>query len=455
MTTADFAANSWEARDLEFHLHGFHGFGSLREQGPTILSGGEGVYVIDVHGNRYLEGNSGLWNAVLGFNHPGLQEAVCEQSQRFSAYHSFFGRAAESTVELAEKMVEIAPVEMSKAYFTNSGSEANDSAVKMLWMINHELGRPERRKIITRRGAYHGVTGIAASMTARDYNGVFGLPLDGFLATETPHYWRYGEDGETEEDYSARLAENLDQLILDEDPDTVAGFFAEPVMGAGGVILPPKEYFPAVQAVLKKYDIPLAADEVICGLGRSGRLWGSQTFDIEPDIIVASKSITAGYFPLGAVLISPKIEAQLAEASETSGEFPNGFTCGGHPVACGVALKAIDVILNEGVYDNMCEVASHFDSHMKRFSDHPNIGEVRSVGLMGALEVVEDKETKSAFSSDRSVGDRIANTALQKGLICRPIGESIVLAPPFIITESQIDEMFEMLGETIAEVLPT
>ncbi len=445
--------DSWEARDLKSVLHGFTHLGTLRENGPVVMSCGKGIYVEDAHGKRYLEANSGLWNMVLGFNHPGLVEAACEQYRKFPAYHAFFGRISEPAVELSELLLQIAPVPMGRVFFTNSGSEANDTVVKMLWMINRSRGEPRRRKILSRVNAYHGVTGLTASMTGKDYVEAFGLPFDGFLYADCPHHWRYALDGETEHEFSERCALNLEALIKAEGPDTIAGFFAEPVMGAGGVIVPSMGYFEAIQRVLKIYDIPFIADEVICGFGRTGCLWGSETYSIEPDILVASKCITAGYFPMGAIMVSPVVAEQLDVASQAYEEFPHGFTTAGHPVGCAIALKAIDIILNHGAFDNVVVVAAHFQEQLQSFSAHPHIGEARGVGLMGALELVGDKPTKTPFPPDQPVAEQIANVALQHGLICRPVGQAIVVAPPFIISIRQIDELFGKLRMTIEQVV--
>ncbi|MDE0280218.1 MAG: aminotransferase [Gammaproteobacteria bacterium] len=447
--------DTWEARDLRSVLHGFTHLGTLRDRGPVVMSRGKGVYVEDSHGKRYLEGNSGLWNMVVGFDHPELVEAACEQYRKFPAYHAFFGRVSEPTVALSEKLLEIAPVPMDKVFFTNSGSEANDTVVKMLWMINRSQGRPRRRKILSRKNAYHGVTGITASMTGKDYVGAFGLPLDDFLFADCPHYWRYAVPGESEIEYSARCARRLQAQIEAEGPDTIAGFFAEPVMGAGGVISPPEGYFEAIQPVLRKFDIPLVADEVICGFGRTGKMWGCQTYDIEPDILVASKCLTAGYFPMGAIMVSRSVADRLDEAANEFEEFPHGFTSAGHPVGCSIALKAIDIILNGGVFDNVVNVSPYFQERIGGFASHPHIGEVRGIGLMGALELVGDKENKTPFPPEQPVAEQIANVALENGLICRPIGQAIVVAPPFIITRDQIDELFDKLQRTIEQVIGT
>ena len=447
--------DSWEARGLQSVLHGFTHFGSLQERGSLVISRGSGIYIEDSNGKRYLEGNSGLWNMVVGFDHPELVKAACEQYEKLPAYHAFFGRVSEPAIALSEKLLEVAPVPMDKVFFTNSGSEANDSVVKMLWMINRGLGKPNRRKIISRINAYHGVTGVSASMTGKDYVGAFGLPLDDFLFTDCPHSWRNAREGESEIEFTSRCARNLEALIEAEGPDTIAGFIAEPVMGAGGVITPPEGYFPAIQEVLKKYNIPLVADEVICGFGRTGRVWGSQTYDINPDIMVASKCITAGYFPMGAIMISQSISEKLNEASEEFEEFPHGFTTAGHPVGCSIALKAIELILNGGVLENVNNISPYFQERLAEFADHPHIGEARGVGLMGALELVEGKADKTPFPADNPVAEKIANTALDNGLICRPVGQAIVVAPPFIITKEQTEELFDKLQMTIEHVVGT
>jgi len=290
-------------------------------------------------------------------------------------------------------------------------------------------------------------------MTGKDYNEVFGLPLDGFLHTDCPHYWRFSNEGESELQFSIRLANNLEKLIEKEGSETIAGFFAEPVLGAGGVIPPPKGYFENIQPVLKKYNIPLIADEVICGFGRTGNVWGCQTYNITPDIIISSKCLTAGYYPMAAILINEHIYDQLMEVSGVPEEFPHGFTSGGHPVGCAIAIKALKVILEEGVFENLKTVATTFQSRLQECLDHPNIGEARGVGLMGALELVSNPETKASFPSENPVAEKIAIKALENGLICRPLGQAIVLAPPFIITEAQIHELFDKLQMTVDQVI--
>lgn len=448
----DETPNSWESRADNASLYGFTDLPSIHERGAVVLTHGEGPYVVDVHGRRYLDANSGLWNMVAGFDHPGLIAAAKAQYDRFPGYHAFFGRMSDQTVMLSEKLVEVSPFEKGRVFYTNSGSEANDTMVKMLWFLAGAEGKPQRRKIITRVNSYHGVTAVSASMTGKPYNSVFGLPLPGFIHVGCPHYWRFGRDGETEEQFTARMAAELEARIIMEGPDTIAGFFAEPVMGAGGVIPPSKGYFQAVQTVLKRYGIPLISDEVICGFGRTGNTWGCETYDFMPDAIISSKNITAGFFPMGAVILGPDLADRIQAAAEAIEEFPHGFTASGHPVGCAIALKAIDVVMNEGLAENVRTLTPKFEAGMAYLAENPNIGEWRGKGLMGALEAVKDKATKTPFDGSLSVSERIANTCTDHGLICRPLGQAIVLCPPFIMTDAQMDEMFDKLGAALKKV---
>ncbi|MEX5726859.1 4-aminobutyrate--pyruvate transaminase [Rhodovulum iodosum] len=448
----DTAPTSWPARAEASSFFGFTDLPSVRERGTVVLTRGEGPYVIDSEGRRYLDANSGLWNMVAGFDHAGLAQAAKAQYDRFPGYHSFFGRMSDQTVMLSEKLVEVSPFPRGRVFYTNSGSEANDTLVKMLWFLGRAEGAPERRKILTRVNGYHGVTVAAASMTGKPYNALFGLPLPGFLHLTCPHYWREGGPGESEAAFTARLADELEEVIAREGAETIAGFFAEPVIGAGGVIPPPEGYFQAIGPILKRHGIPLISDEVICGFGRTGEVWGCESYDFTPDAIVASKALTAGYFPMGAVILGPDLADRMQAASEAVEEFPHGFTASGHPVGCAIALKAIDVILNEGLLDNVRALTPQFEAGLARLAEHRNIGEWRGRGLMGALEAVADKATKTPFPAELSVSERVANACTDHGLICRPLGQSIVLCPPFIMTEAQMDEMFEKLEASLERV---
>ncbi len=453
----DHAANSWEGRADAHNLYGFTDLPSVAERGAVVLTHGHGPYVVDVHGREYLDANSGLWNMVAGFDHPGLAAAAKAQYDRFPGYHAFFGRMSDQTVMLSEKLIEVSPFARGKVFYTNSGSEANDTLVKMLWFLAGAEGAPKRRKIITRKGGYHGVTAVSASMTGKPYNEDFGLPLPGFLHLTCPHYWREGRDGESEAEFTARLARELEDMIAAEAADTIAAFVAEPVLGAGGVIPPPEGYFQAIQPILKKHGIPLISDEVICGFGRTGAVWGCESYGFVPDGIISSKALTAGLFPMGAVILGPDLADRMQTAVEDAEEFAHGFTASGHPVGCAIALKAIEVIL-DGDSDAPPLIHSAraliplFEAGLAQIAQHPNIGEVRVRGLMGALEAVQDKATKKPFPGDLNISEKIANTCTDHGLICRPLGQSIVLCPPFVMTEAQMAEMFDKLEAALTAV---
>ena len=433
-------------------LHGFTDLKNLDSLGPIVLNQAKGIYVYDQNGKKYLDANSGLWNSVVGFDHPRMIETAKKQYEKFSGYHSFFGRISEPAVQLADKLIEISPFSRGKVFFTNSGSEANDTTVKLLWFINRRKGNPQKRKIITRINSYHGVTAVSASMTGKPYNSEFGLPLEGFIHSACPHYWKFGNEGESEEQFTLRMGQDLEDIIQKEGPDTIAGFFAEPVMGAGGVIPPSQGYFDIVQKILKKYDIPFIADEVICGFGRTGNLWGSQTYNIQPDIIIASKCITSGFFPLGAVILGERMTQQMMDASYEAEEFFHGFTAGGHPVGCALALEAIDIIINEKMIENVQRLEPIFMGGLKKFEELDHIGEARGVGLMGALEMVQDKKTKRSFDGSISIGEKVANKCIENGLICRPLGPSIVLCPPFITSDDEMEIIFDTLNKTLNKV---
>ena len=442
--------NSPEARDLAHHLHSYTHIPTLERDGPLVLERGDGIYVHDIHGKRYIEGVSGLWNIVAGFSEKRLVDAAHAEMQRMPAYHTFFGRTGMPAIELVEKLIEVAPMPVERVYFVNSGSEANDTAIKMLWMMAKGQGQPERRKLISRSLAYHGTTVASCSLNGKPYINAFGLPLPEVRYVAAPHYWKNAHPGESEAAFVDRLVDELETLIKAEGPETFAGFFAEPVMGAGGAVPPPDGYFPKVQAVLNKYDIPMVADEVVTGFGRTGSLWGAQTYNFTPDIVITSKALTSGYYPMGAVLLSPEMDRRLQKASETLEEFPHGFTTGGHPVAAAVALETIALITEPGgLFDNVVKVSPHFEKAIGQFADHPLVGEVRQVGLIGALEIVADKAGKLPFAPEHVMSERIVREAHARGLITRPIGDAVIFAPPFIITEEQIDDMFAKMAEVL------
>lgn len=438
----DSQPNSPEARDKKYHLHSYTNARRHQEIGPMIIEKGDGIYVEDSNGKRYIEAMAGLWSVGVGFSEPRLVEAASRQMAKLPFYHNFTHKAHSPLIDLAEKLVTMTPVPMSKAFFTNSGSEANDTAMKMVWYRSNALGQPERKKLISRKRGYHGVTIASASLTGLPNNQTsFDLPIANVLHTESPHHWRDALPGETEEQFSTRLATELEKLILAEGPETIAAFWGEPVMGAGGVVVPPAGYWEKIQAVLRKYDILLVADEVICGFGRTGNMFGSETYAMTPDIIVLSKQISSSYLPISALLINDKVFEPLADESNRIGTFGHGFTGGGHPVAAAVALENINIIEERGLVENARAVGAYMQKRLRELASHDLVGEVRGVGLIAAVELVADKATKAPWGTVGALGSVVNEHLLQNGVISRNMGDALAFCPPLIITKEQVDAM--------------
>lgn len=445
--------NSVGSRDRANHLHSFTNLRLHAEKPAFVIERGEGVFVIDEDGKRYLEGMSGLWCASLGFSEPRLVEAAHRQMQKLPFNHTFRGRTHAVTVDLADRLLALAPSPMSKVFFASSGSEANDSAIKIAWHYNHAIGRPERRKLISRHGAYHGTTVATTSLSGMsDMQRDFNLPIPGILYADKPHFYREGAPGETEEQFVDRIVANLEALILSEGPETIAAFFAEPVMGVGGVIVPPKGYFAKVQTVLRKYDILFVADEIICGFGRTGNWWGCQAFNIEPDILVCAKSLSSAYLPISALLVSASVYDALLVQSDKLKLFAHGFTYSGHPVPAAVALEALNIYEERDIVSHVRVVGTKLQTALRETAEKSDIvGEVRGVGLMAALELVSDLNARLPFDSALAAGSVLAERALEHGLIIRALGNTVVMAPPLIITEAQIGDFVERLTRALAE----
>jgi 4-aminobutyrate--pyruvate transaminase len=444
--------NSNAARDIAHVLHPYTDAKAHLQNGPLVISRGKGVRVYDDQGKEYIEALAGLWCAALGFDNERLVQAAANQMRKLPFYHSFTAKSHEPMIDLAEMLIERAPVPMSKVFFANSGSEANDSAIKMVWYMNNALGRPRKKKIISRLKAYHGITLAAASLTGLPANHkLFDLPLPGFLHVSTPHHYHGAQPGESEEDFATRLAEELEAKILAEGPETVAAFWAEPVMGAGGVIVPPATYFEKIQAVLRKYDVLFVADEVICGFGRTGNYWGCQTFGIRPDILVCAKALSSSYLPISAVMVNEAVFQAIAEGSSTIGTWGHGFTYSGHPVAAAVAIEALKIYDEIGLIDHVRQVGPYLQSELRRrFADHPLVGEVRGVGMVAAIELVEDKATRKNFDPARKVGPRLLKHGEEHGVILRAmINDSIGFAPPLVITKEEVDEMLDRVAKAL------
>lgn len=439
-----------QTRDLDSVLHPYSPLHKLREIGPTIMASGKGVFITDTQGNEYIEGMAGLWCTGLGFGNEELIEAATEQLRSLPYYHQFSGRGTEPAIELAEMLKEIAPVPMGKVFYTSSGSEANDTQVKLVWYYYNALGRPKKKKIISRVKAYHGVTMMAASLTGLPYNHMdFDLPFDGILHTDCPHHYRFSEEGESEAEFVSRLATSLSDMIEREGGDTIAAMITEPVMGAGGVIVPPAGYFEAIQPILKEHDILLIDDEVINGFGRTGEWFGATSHGMVPDTISVAKQMTSAYAPLGAVMIPDFMMDALESQSEKIGVFGHGYTYGGHPLCCAVGAKTIEIYQRMDICGRVRAITPLFEKRLAKLTDHPLVGEVRNSGLMGAVELVADKSTKRSFNPKQGIGAQCAVFCQQHGVILRPIGDSIALCPPMIISEDEINELFDRLEKAI------
>jgi 4-aminobutyrate---pyruvate transaminase len=442
-------------RDIETLVHPYTNLEKFRETGPLVIERAKGVYVYDSDGKAYIESMAGLWCTSLGYGNEELVEAAAAQMRKLSFAHLFNGRSHEPAVELAERLKEIAPVPISKVFFCNSGSEANDTQMKLVWYMNNGLGRPRKKKIVSRQRAYHGVTIAAASLTGLAANHTdFDLPIAGVVHTGCPHHYRYARDGESEEEFSTRLAAEFEELILREDPDTVAAFIAEPVMGAGGVIVPPKGYFEKMMKVCAKYDLLMISDEVICGFGRLGPMFGSDAVGFRPDAISVAKALSSAYLPIAGVLVPERMYQALLAESGKIGIFGHGYTYSGHPVAAAVAIRTLEIYARDRIVDKVAAIAPQFQRRLKKLGDHPLIGEARGLGLVGGLEMVSDKRTKKPFEPKQGVGARCVAFAEAEGLIVRSLaGDTLSLCPPLIISAHEIDELFDRLTRALDRTL--
>jgi 4-aminobutyrate---pyruvate transaminase len=445
--------NSPAARDIEYYFHPVTNARRHEQFGPMIIAKGEGIHVFDDQGKEYIEAMAGLWSVAVGFGEKRLADAAFRQMSELPFYHSFSHKSHPQAIALAERMVKMAPGKMGKAHFTNSGSEANDTVVKMIWYYNNALGRPQKKKIISRLKGYHGITLVSASLTGLPNNHRdFDVPFPQFKHVSCPHHWRFAEPGESEEDFATRLAQELEDKILAEGPETVAAFFGEPVMGAGGVFIPPRTYWQKIQEVCRKYDVLIVADEVINGFGRTGHVWGCDTYGITPDIMVCSKQITSSYVPLAAITFTNEIYNVIADNTAKIGTFGHGFTTSGHPLAMAVAMENLDIIEERNLMGRVPQLSPHFLKRLHSFKDHPLVGETRGVGLIGAIELVADKKTKAAFDKPGATGLRLAELGHEEGIIFRAIGDIIAFCPPLIITDEQIDDMFDRFGRAFARL---
>lgn len=437
-------------KDRQYHLHPYTNARLHEQVGPLLIERGEGVYVYDEQGKQYLEAMSGLWSAALGFSNQRLIAAAEQQLRTLPFYHVFGHKAHRPSIELAEKLIEMAPVPMSKVFFTNSGSEANDTVVKLVWYYNNARGKPLKKKFISRQNAYHGITVASASLTGLPANQRgFDVPLPGFLHVGCPHHYRHAQPGESEEQFADRLAAELEQRILSEGAETIAAFIGEPLMGAGGVIVPPRTYWQKIQAVCRRHDILVIADEVICGFGRTGQMFGSQTFGIQPDVMVLSKQLSSSYQPIAAVLINDELYQGIAEQSNSFGTLGHGFTGSAHPVATAVALENLKIIEEEQLVAHAAAMGQRLHAGLREFADHPLVGEIRGCGLIAAVELVGNRQTKAPHVVLGNLGRYLAGRAQEHGMITRAMGDAVAFCPPLISSEAEIDLIIQRFARAL------
>lgn len=418
---------------------------------------GEGIYVYDTNGKQYLEGLAGLWCTSLGYGNEEIIQTTAEQMRKLTYSHMFGGKTHQVGIDLADKLASMIPMDNANIFFGNSGSDANDSHVKMLRYYFSAIGKPEKRKIIARERSYHGVTVAAASLTGLPVNQQhFDLPIDalGVLRTDHPHYYRGKQGSETETEFVDRIVGNLEALILREGPETIAAFIAEPITGASGVIVPPAGYYEKVQAVLNKYDILMWADEVITGFGRTGNDFGSRTVNLQkPDMMTMAKQLSSAYIPISAAAIRSDMYEAMVDQSAAAGAFGHGYTYSGHPVACAVALKTLEIYERDNIFAQAAERGEYMQAKLAEFKNHPLVGEVRGRGLIGAVELVANKQSGQEFQGG-AVGATVIKHCQDNGLILRAVaGNSIAFCPPLIISNEQIDEMVDKFSRALESTM--
>ena len=460
---AKVSAQRLEELAREAVLHPATALKTHQEQGGLIAQSADGVTLTDVHGKTYIDAMAGLWCVNVGYGRKELARAAAEQIEQLGYYHTFAGTSNPPQIELADRLLGLlrdrAGLEKpSKVFFGLSGSDANDTQIKLVRYYNNLLGRTEKKKIISRHSAYHGVSLASASLTGLPaFHAAFDLPMEGVLFASTPHHYRNAKPGESEEEFSDRLGGELEALIAREGADTIAAFIAEPLMGAGGVIPPPRGYFERIQPILAANDILLIADEVICGFGRLGSWFGSQHYGLEPDLISMAKGLTSGYVPLSAVVVSEEIWSVLEGGTDELGVFAHGYTYSGHPVSAAVALANLDILESEKLVENAARVGAHLQAGLRSaLGEHPNVGEIRGEGMIMALEFVADRPSREPFDPALAMQKAVAAEAARLGLIVRPLpsaGAAVALSPPLSLSEADADRVTEILAEAVTTVM--
>ncbi|MGF6602790.1 L-2,4-diaminobutyrate transaminase [Paraburkholderia sp. GAS448] len=440
-------------------LHPFtqlHDFAAGKAGDPTIVEGGKGIRIRDAEGREYIDGFAGLYCVNVGYGRDEVAEAIARQAYKLAYYHTYAAHTTEELAKLSDRLVKMAPGKMSKVFYGLSGSDANETQAKLVWYYNNLRGLPKRKKIIARERGYHGCSVVSGSMTGMSfYHDYMDLPVSGILHTGVPHYYWGANPGETELEFSARRARELEELILREGPETVGAFIAEPVLGTGGITPPPEGYWAAIQPVLAKYDVLLIADEVITGFGRTGAMFGSQKYGIEPDLITVAKGLTSAYAPLSACIVGEKVYEVLDAGAQKVGAFSHGYTYSGHPIGVAAANAVLDIVEREDLPGNAANVGEYFQTALEvAFSDSPIVGEVRGVGLMAAIEFVADPATRQRFDAQLKVGARVSKAARDRGLIARamPHGDILGFAPPLTITKAEIDDIVDIARQAVSQV---
>lgn len=440
--------------DQQHHLHPFTLLSDHQKNGPLVMVRGQGTRLTDHLGREFLDAFAGLWCVNVGYGREEIADAVSQQIKQLNYFHSFLAMANEPTIALAERLKRLMPQSLDKVFFGLSGSDANDTNIKIVWLYNNLRGRPQKKKLIARRSAYHGVTVAAASLSGLpNLHGGFDVPLDidRFIHVTTPHHYRFAKDGMTELEFSAFLAEELEQTILREGPETVAAFIAEPVMAAGGVFVPPEGYFQAIVPILRKYDVLLIADEVVCGFGRLGKWSGSEYFDLEPDLMTLAKGLTSAYLPLSASMVSRDIWNVLKESPTP---FGHGYTYSAHPVSAAAALANLDIFERENLVDRAASTGKFLQQRLRQeLLEHPLVGEIRGVGMVAGIELVADKPTKSSFDPKQAVQVMVYKEMMRRGVLVRPIPNTVAVSPPLIFTEEETETLVGSLKESLDATL--
>ena len=450
----EFAPDSIEAKDLKYVLHPTTNLSQLHKTGPTVHARAKGAYMWDSNGKQYLEGMAGLWCTALGYGVEELARVAEEQLKQLSYSQLFAGFTHEPSALLAEKLIQMMPFDASRVFFGLSGSDANDTQIKLQWMYNNLIGKPEKKKIISRLRGYHGVTIGAGSLTGLPpFHKNFDLPLPQVLHTSAPHYYSEAIEGESETEFTDRIVGELENLIASEGSETIAAFVAEPVMGAGGVIVPPEGYYAKVQKLLKKHDIHFIDDEVICGFGRTGNAFGCTTMGIEPTTMSIAKALSSAYLPISGVVVPEFLYEALHDATKETNLFGHGFTYTGHPVSAAVALRNLELMEEMNLFDHVASLTPHFQERLTNLNDHPLVGETRGRGFLAAFEMVKDKQTKTKFDATDGVGVKCMAACAEHGLILRALGDTLAICPPLILTSDQINELFDKIELALEDTL--